>query len=102
MDAMMSSELSSQGPTRWAENQIRKAKKVLVFLSPSLLSLASADEREENRSQVRRLFCRGQCIVHLLDGDTVLWEVAHARKECTVVFFRASRTLMWYHLLLYG
>lgn len=48
MDAMMSSELNSQGPTRWAENQIRKAKKVLVFLSPSLLSLASADGREGN------------------------------------------------------
>jgi len=51
MDAMMSSELSSQGPTRWAENQIRKAKKVLVFLSPGLLSLASADGCEGIHSQ---------------------------------------------------
>lgn len=56
MDAMMSSELSSQGPTRWAENQIRKAKKVLVFLSPGLLSLASADGCEGIHSQVRSLY----------------------------------------------
>lgn len=56
MDAMMSSELSSQGPTRWAENQIRKAKKVLVFLSPGLLSLASADGCEGIHSQVRNLY----------------------------------------------
>jgi len=51
MDAMMSGELSSQGPTRWAENQIRKAKKVLVFLSPGLLSLASADGCEGIHTQ---------------------------------------------------
>ncbi|KAL9955671.1 hypothetical protein ACROYT_G037024 [Oculina patagonica] len=52
MDAMVSSELSSQGPTRWAENQIRKAKKVLVFLSPGLLKLASsADGCEGTQSQ---------------------------------------------------
>ena len=70
MDAMMSSEISSQGPARWAENQIRKAKKVLVFLSPSLLRLASSDGREGIHSQVRRLFCSGQCIVRFLDGDT--------------------------------
>jgi len=40
MDAMVSSEISSQGPTLWAETQIRRATKVLVFLSPSLVKLA--------------------------------------------------------------
>lgn len=40
MDAMASSEISSQGPTRWAERQIRRANKVLIFLSPGLLKLA--------------------------------------------------------------
>lgn len=59
MDAMVSSELSSLGPTRWAENQIRKAKKVLVFLSPGLLKLASADGCDGTQSQVRSPFCSG-------------------------------------------
>ncbi|KAK2569404.1 hypothetical protein P5673_006330 [Acropora cervicornis] len=40
MDVMVSEEISSQGPTRWAERQIRKARKVLVFLSPGLVNLA--------------------------------------------------------------
>ena len=51
MDAMVSSEISSQGPTRWAETQIRRASKVLVFLSPGLLRLA-ADGCEGLHSQV--------------------------------------------------
>lgn len=52
MDAMVSSEINSQGPTRWAENQIRRAKKVLVFLSPSLLKLACVDGCGGIQSQV--------------------------------------------------
>ncbi|XP_027036951.1 uncharacterized protein LOC113665456 isoform X2 [Pocillopora damicornis] len=40
MDVMVSTEITSQGPTRWGESQIRKAKKVLVFLSPGLINLA--------------------------------------------------------------
>ncbi|XP_066026863.1 uncharacterized protein [Pocillopora verrucosa] len=40
MDVMMSTEITSQGPTRWGESQIRKANKVLVFLSPGLINLA--------------------------------------------------------------
>ena len=55
MDVMVSREISSQGPTRWAECQIRKAKKVLIFLSPGLVSL-SLDEREGGYSQVSALF----------------------------------------------
>lgn len=53
MDAMVTNEISSQGPPRWAENQIKRAKKVLVFLSPGLLELASSDGREIENSQVR-------------------------------------------------
>lgn len=51
MDAMVTNEISSQGPPRWAENQIKRAKKVLVFLSPGLLELASSDGRETENSQ---------------------------------------------------
>lgn len=47
MDVMVSEEISSQGPTRWAERQIRKARKVLVFLSPGLVNLAQ-DEMTDN------------------------------------------------------
>ena len=56
MDAMVTNEISSQGPPRWAENQIKRAKKVLVFLSPGLLELASSDGREIENSQVRSTF----------------------------------------------
>ena len=51
MDRMVSDEITSQGPTRWGENQIRKAKKVLIFLSPGLLNLAM-DSREDSQCQV--------------------------------------------------
>ena len=51
MDRMVSEEISSQGPTRWGENQIRKAKKVLIFLSPGLVNLAM-DSREDSQCQV--------------------------------------------------
>lgn len=40
MDVMVSEEITSQGPTRWGESQIRKANKVLIFLSPGLIKLA--------------------------------------------------------------
>ena len=51
MDRMVSEEIISQGPTRWGENQIRKAKKVLIFLSPGLVNLAM-DGREDSQCQV--------------------------------------------------
>ncbi|KAJ7382992.1 hypothetical protein OS493_031494 [Desmophyllum pertusum] len=50
MDVMVSDEINSQGPTRWGESQIRKAKKVLIFLSPGLVNLA-LDDREDSQSQ---------------------------------------------------
>lgn len=51
MDVMVSGEITSQGPTRWAEGQIRRAKKVLVFLSPGLVNLA-LDGRDNTQCQV--------------------------------------------------
>ena len=51
MDVMVSTEITSQGPTRWGESQIRKANKVLVFLSPGLINLA-LDGCEGFQSQV--------------------------------------------------
>ncbi|XP_078348252.1 uncharacterized protein LOC144633277 isoform X2 [Oculina patagonica] len=50
MDRMVSEEITSQGPTRWGENQIRRAKKVLIFLSPGLVNLA-LDGREDSQCQ---------------------------------------------------
>ncbi|XP_073245395.1 uncharacterized protein [Porites lutea] len=50
MDVMVSAEITSQGPTRWAEGQIRRAKKVLVFLSPGLVNLA-LDGRDNTQCQ---------------------------------------------------
>ena len=52
MDVMVSEEMSSQGPTGWAESQIRKAKKVLVFLSPGLVNLAQDGRGVSSVSQV--------------------------------------------------
>ena len=52
MDVMVSGEITSQGPTRWAESQMRKARKVMVFLSPGLLNLALDGQAESSQSQV--------------------------------------------------
>lgn len=38
------------GPERWAEQQIKKASKVLVFLSPRLLRLCGTEEDETQYS----------------------------------------------------
>nr|XP_058951547.1 uncharacterized protein LOC131779036 isoform X5 [Pocillopora verrucosa]XP_058951548.1 uncharacterized protein LOC131779036 isoform X6 [Pocillopora verrucosa] len=50
MDVMNSCELSS-GPTRWAEQQIRRARNVLIFLSPGLLRLSGVDEDDPETHQ---------------------------------------------------
>lgn len=52
MDVMDSADISSQGPSRWAESQMRKAKKVLVFLTPSLVNLAVDGGADSSQSQV--------------------------------------------------
>ena len=57
MDVMDSGDISSQGPSRWAESQIRKAKKVLVFLTPALVNLSRVDEWADSlQSQVTICF----------------------------------------------
>ncbi|KAM7435158.1 hypothetical protein ABFA07_014885 [Porites harrisoni] len=50
MDVMSCSEMANLGPERWAEQQIKKASKVLVFLSPRLLRLCGAEEDETQYS----------------------------------------------------
>ncbi|KAM7435157.1 hypothetical protein ABFA07_014884 [Porites harrisoni] len=57
MDAMVSHEISSLGPTKWAEVQIRKAKKVLVFLSPGLLKLSLGYEDMPRSEDANRVWC---------------------------------------------
>lgn len=44
MDKMASNEISSKGPMTWAESQIKKAYKVLVFLTPGYVRLCADDE----------------------------------------------------------
>jgi len=59
MDSMVSYQISSQGPMRWAETQIRMAKKVLVFLSPGLLRIASgniSDVQSQDVQEMRRVW----------------------------------------------
>ena len=70
MDVMVSAEITSQGPTRWAEGQIRRAKKVLVFLSPGLVNLA-LDGRDNTQCQVivKTIWCFGVLVV--VDSSTV-------------------------------
>lgn len=56
MDVMNSCELSS-GPTRWAEQQIRRARNVLIFLSPGLLRLAGViDDDPESHQEHERVW----------------------------------------------
>ncbi|KAJ7382990.1 hypothetical protein OS493_031492 [Desmophyllum pertusum] len=50
MNAMNSTEFIDLGPTRWAEQQIRKARNILVFLSPGLLRLCGGDGEEKEFS----------------------------------------------------
>ena len=53
MDVMNCNELVNLGPTRWAEQQIKKACKILVFLSPGLLRLGgTVDEDSQCSNQV--------------------------------------------------
>lgn len=50
MDVMDCNELVKLGPTRWAEQQIKKAHKILVFLSPGLLRLCGTDDEDSHYS----------------------------------------------------
>ena len=50
MDKMATTEISSKGPMRWAESQIQKADKVLVFLSPGYNAMYAHDEKMSQNS----------------------------------------------------
>ena len=50
MDAMDANKLLDLGPTRWAEQEIKNALYVLVFLSPGLLRLCASDGEEADSS----------------------------------------------------
>ena len=67
MDSMVSYQISSQGPMRWAETQIRMAKKVLVFLSPGLLRIASGNisDVQSQDVQVRHMEIMEKCLQFL-------------------------------------
>ena len=53
MDVMSSNEMVNLGPTRWAELKIKKASKILVFLSPGILRMCGvADEESQSSHQV--------------------------------------------------
>ena len=59
MDKMASTEMSSVGPMEWAEREIRRASKVLVFLSPSYLKLCTAGAQASKGNtcdQIRRIW----------------------------------------------
>lgn len=57
---MNSCELSC-GPTRWAEQQIRRARNVLIFLSPGLLRLSGVDEDDPETHQVNENYPNSPC-----------------------------------------
>lgn len=50
MDVMSCNELVNLGPTRWAEQQIKKAHKILVFLSPGLLRMCGGTDDNDTQS----------------------------------------------------
>ena len=50
MDKMATTEITSKGPTKWAESQIQKADKVLVFLSPGYNAMYAHDEEMSQNS----------------------------------------------------
>lgn len=50
MDVMSCNELVNLGPTRWAEQQIKKACKILVFLSPGLVRLCGTGDEDSQCS----------------------------------------------------
>lgn len=93
MDAMVSSEISCMGPTRWAEAQIRRASKVLVFLSPGLLKLAS-DGCEGMQSQdVNRVWVELELL-----RDTYVRTRSAAKMVCITLPslpVNSTDTLLW-------
>ena len=89
MDVMVSGEVTSQGPTRWAESQMRKARKVLVFLSQGLVNLAF-DGRESLQTQVIILM-----IMRVTVTVTVTVTVIKIKVKIIIIFIRPSLQIHW-------
>ena len=58
MDKMASNDICSNGPMRWAERQIKKARKVVVFMSPGYARLCDDDEElaQQATDDVKRVW----------------------------------------------
>ena len=64
---MNSNERVDLGPTRWAEQQIKNARNVLVFLSPELLRLCASGLEEAEFSQ--QVQCKDQSDVTPIQSE---------------------------------
>ena len=67
MDAMNSNERVDLGPTRWAEQQIKNARNVFVFLSPELRRLCASDVEGAEFSQ--QVLCKDQSDITPIQSD---------------------------------
>ena len=63
MDVMNCNERVDLGPSRWAEQQIKNALNVFVFLSPGLLHLCGNDDEAEVSSH--QVLCKDQSEFYL-------------------------------------
>ena len=66
MDKMSTKDISSKGHVRWAEAEIHKADKVLVFLSPGYIDTYSNDEpRPDTTEDQMRVWYEMQILKNL-------------------------------------
>ena len=68
------------GPNRWAEQQIKKALNVLVFLSPGLLQVAASDLKGMEFSQ--QVQCKDQSDVSLYSITLNPFKVTSHLRAC--------------------
>jgi len=80
MDVMNANERLDLGPTRWAEQQIKNALNVLVFLSPELLRLCASDlEGVQFSHQVQ---CKDQSDISLFSTTLYPSKVTSRLRAC--------------------
>ncbi|XP_068672282.1 uncharacterized protein [Montipora foliosa] len=71
MDVMSSNEMVNLGPTRWAELKIKKASKILVFLSPGILRMCGvADEESQSSHQEHERIWYEMCLLRTIYSQT--------------------------------
>ncbi|XP_068761270.1 uncharacterized protein [Montipora capricornis] len=71
MDVMSSNEMVNLGPTRWAEQQIKKASKILVFLSPGILRMCGVtDEESQSSHQEHERIWYEMCLLRTIYSQT--------------------------------